>query len=93
MTALVVLLVSCLGISAFAVSDTSGIYSDVLKGRYTTAIRWVVIVDNVCYLLLMLVLLLRCVLREATVLRELRRQVHFTVFGLRYKWKHRRCIR
>jgi hypothetical protein len=85
--ALVVLLTSCMGIAAFAVSDTAGIYSGGVKASYTAAIRWIVIVVNACYLLLLVVLLLRCMLRES---RELRRQLHFTIFALKQKWKHSR---
>lgn len=73
-TALAVLIASCLGIMACNVQDAraGGYYSDYAVKRYTAVIPWVVIAVNAAYLLLVLGMLVRCVLQEAPSVAEVR---------------------
>jgi hypothetical protein len=59
--ALAILCASCLGIMACTVSNANTYYSSV---EYAKVIPWLVLLANLSYLVLLVVLLVRCVLRE-----------------------------
>jgi hypothetical protein len=67
--ALAILIASCLGIMACTVSNAHTYYSSVV---YAKAIPWLVLVTNLCYLVLLVVLLVRCVLREVPRLADVK---------------------
>lgn len=71
--ALAILLGSCLGIMACTVSDAGAYYADSSWKHFTTGIPVLVLVANVAYLVLLLVLLVRCVVREVPKLADVRR--------------------
>lgn len=78
--ALAILLASCLGIMACTVSDAGAYYADSSWQHFTTVIPVLVLVANVVYLVLLLVLLVRCVVREVPKLADVRRH-------LRRRWQ------
>jgi hypothetical protein len=71
--ALAILLASCLGIMACGSTDAGAHYSKEARAGYMYGIPWVIIAINLSYLVFIVVLLVRCVLREAPRLSDLRR--------------------
>jgi hypothetical protein len=71
--ALAVLIASCLGIMACAVGNASAYYSSAV---YAKAIPWIVLLANLGYLVLLVVLLARCVLREVPSLADVKTCLH-----------------
>jgi hypothetical protein len=67
--ALAILIASCLGIMACTVSNASTYYSSEV---YAKAIPWLVLLANLFYLVLLVVLLVRCVLREVPRLADVK---------------------
>jgi hypothetical protein len=71
--ALTILIVSCLGILSCAVGNASAYYSST---EYAKAIPWLVLVANLGYLVLLVVLLVRCVMREVCSLAGIKTCLH-----------------
>jgi hypothetical protein len=83
--ALAVLLASCLGIIACTVSDAGAYYADSTWRHFTTVVPVLVLVANLAYLVLLLVLLVRCVLRELPKLRDVRKYLLRRAQKLRFR--------
>jgi hypothetical protein len=74
--ALSILVFSCLGIMACTVGDASAYYSEKVQRTYVTSIPWVVLLVNLAYLVLILVLLVRCLIREVPRLADVKKHLH-----------------
>jgi hypothetical protein len=70
--ALSILVFSCLGIMACTVGDASAYYSEDMQRTYVKSIPWVVLLVNLAYLVLVLGLLLRCLIREVPRLEDIK---------------------
>jgi hypothetical protein len=75
--ALAILIGSCLGIMACTVGNAHGYYRSTI---YTQVIPVLVLLANLCYLVLLVVLLVRCVAREVPSLADIRAK-------LRKRWR------
>jgi hypothetical protein len=74
--ALSLLVFSCLGIMACTIGDASAYYSEDAQNTYTKAIPWVVLLCNLAYLVLLLVLLARCLVREVPRLNSVKNHLY-----------------
>jgi len=74
-SALALLLASCMGIGACTVNDALAYYSPESYMRYMVAIPWLIIAANLCYLVFAVLYLLRCVWRELPRFADVKRYV------------------
>lgn len=74
-SALALLLASCMGIGACTVNDAVAYYSPESYMRYMAAIPWLIIAANLCYLVFAVLYLLRCVWRELPRFADVKRYV------------------
>jgi hypothetical protein len=73
-SALLVLVVSCIAIIAWGVDDSTRNYSDL---SYKNALPWLVIALNLCYVVVAVVSLVICAWREYRIWRATKKQRRF----------------